>query len=332
MRARLPLFAATLSLLTASAFAGDHRVTIRGDVFFTVPTPIGAPFTNITVGAPFEIVAEVESPPVVVTPSVFEYPLDTATGGVTIAGVTYPYLANFGGITLFDDQIGGDLIILAADLTTPGPVLTLGISFTDPAGGTLTSPDIAALDGQTLLPSNPQAISLVGGLQDPQSTILIGLQGTEMRFEDLGGGGGGFGVPYCNAAPNSTGVAGTTRGTGSTVASANNVTLEAASLPTNAFGFFLTSQSQGFVQMPGGSSGNLCLGGNIGRYVGSGQILNSGNNGMFVLQLDLTQTPTPNGLVSVQAGETWNFTAWFRDSVGGTATSNFTDGLSVAFQ
>ncbi|MDC1043609.1 hypothetical protein OAQ71_00120 [bacterium] len=34
---------------------------------------------------------------------------------------------------------------------------------------------------------------------------------------------------------------------------------------------------------------------------------------------------------SIQAGETWNFTAWHRDAVGGTTTSNFTDGLEVVF-
>ena len=333
MRARLPLFAAALPLLTAAtAFAGDHRVTITGDVFFTVPAPIGAPFTNIVVGAPFEIVAEVESPPVVVTASVFQYPLDTSTGGVTIAGVTYPYLQMFGELPLFDDQVGLDSIVLAAEVTTPGPGLTLGVSFSDPTGATLSTPDIAALDGVTLNPNTPQGISIIGGMQDAASTILIGLQGTQMSFEDLGGGGGGFGVPYCTAVPNSTGAIGTTRGTGSTVASANTVTLTAASLPTNSFGFFLTSRTQGFAQTPGGSSGNLCLGGSIGRYVGSGQILNSGSFGSFSLMLDLTQTPTPNGLVPVQAGETWNFTAWYRDSVGGSATSNFTDGLSVAFQ
>ena len=83
---------------------------------------------------------------------------------------------------------------------------------------------------------------------------------------------------------------------------------------------------------PGGSDGNLCLGGSIGRYVGPGQIVNSGATGSFTLPLDLTQTPTPTGLVAIAAGETWNFQAWHRDAVGGFATSNFTDGLAVQFQ
>ncbi len=82
----------------------------------------------------------------------------------------------------------------------------------------------------------------------------------------------------------------------------------------------------------GGSAGTLCLGGSIGRYVGPGQVLNSGAAGAFELVLDLTQHPTPTGLVAVQAGETWNFQAWYRDAVGGTPVSNFTSGRSIAFQ
>jgi hypothetical protein len=52
--------------------------------------------------------------------------------------------------------------------------------------------------------------------------------------------------------------------------------------------------------------------------------------------LDLTQTPTPTGFVVVAAGETWHFQTWHfqtwhRDAVGGVATSNFTDAVSITF-
>ena len=110
------------------------------------------------------------------------------------------------------------------------------------------------------------------------------------------------------------------------------MTLEASSLPTSAFGFFLVSDTQGFTAMPGGSMGNLCLAGSIGRYVGPGEIQNSGAAGAISLAIDLTSVPQPTGPVAVVAGETWNFQAWTRDSVGGQATSNFTDGLSIVFQ
>ena len=131
--------------------------------------------------------------------------------------------------------------------------------------------------------------------------------------------------------PNSTGNAATMSASGSASVAANDLVLAASSLPQNAFGFFLTSLTQGFVQNPGGSQGNLCLGGSIGRYVGPGQVQNSGAAGAISLAVDLTQHPTPTGLVSVQAGETWNFTAWYRDAVGGSATSNFANGYEIVF-
>jgi hypothetical protein len=141
----------------------------------------------------------------------------------------------------------------------------------------------------------------------------------------------GIGTNYCTAVPNSTGNTGVMSATGSTIAANNDVTLTASSLPNNANGFFLTSTTQGFVMNPGGSAGNLCLAGSIGRYVGPGQVQNTGLTGSISLALNLTQTPTPTGFVAITAGQTWNFTAWHRDAVGGVATSNFADGLEIAF-
>ena len=107
------------------------------------------------------------------------------------------------------------------------------------------------------------------------------------------------------------------------------MTLRASSLPQNAFGFFLVSDTQGFTANPGGSQGDLCLGGSIGRYVGPGQIQSSGSTGTFSLEIDLGALPTPTGSVSAMPGETWNFQAWHRDSVGGSAVSNFTGAVAV---
>ncbi|QDV07574.1 hypothetical protein Poly30_31000 [Planctomycetes bacterium Poly30] len=138
---------------------------------------------------------------------------------------------------------------------------------------------------------------------------------------------------YCSpGVPNSTGTPGSIDAIGSVLAADNNMTLTAASLPTSAFGFFIVSQTQGMVNQPGGSLGVLCVAGGVGRYVGAGQIQNSGATGTFSLPIDLTMTPTPTGLVPVMSGETWNFQAWHRDSVGGSAVSNFTDAVSVSFQ
>ena len=139
------------------------------------------------------------------------------------------------------------------------------------------------------------------------------------------------GTNYCTANANSTGVAAEMSAVGSDVAAANLVTMTCSSMPSNAFGFMITSMAQGFIMNPGGSSGNLCLGGTIGRYVGPGQIQNSGSMGEVSLVLDLNQQPTPTGFVAVQAGETWNFSTWFRDSGPAGPTSNFSDGYSILF-
>lgn len=144
--------------------------------------------------------------------------------------------------------------------------------------------------------------------------------------------GPGLGSNFCGpAVPNSSGQAGAMRATGSSFATAQNVTLRAEQLPTNVFGFFLTSTTQGFVAGPGGSQGNLCLSGAVGRFTGPGQLLNSGAMGAFELKIDLNQIPTPTGATSALAGDTWNFQAWTRDTVGGTSTSNLTDGLELQF-
>lgn len=140
---------------------------------------------------------------------------------------------------------------------------------------------------------------------------------------------GGLDTNYCGpAVVNSSGQPGVISATGSTVAADNDVTLLASDLPTNQFGYFLNSQTQGFIVSPPGSQGNLCLSGGIGRYAMS--VLNTGAAGSMTLVLDLTNTPTPTGSTGVIAGQTWNFQAWFRD-VNPTTTSNFTDALSVTF-
>ncbi|MEM9382236.1 MAG: hypothetical protein AAGB93_19935 [Planctomycetota bacterium] len=141
-----------------------------------------------------------------------------------------------------------------------------------------------------------------------------------------------IGTNYCATNPNSTGASGKMAAFGSVFVIANSLELTAFDLPNTAFGYFLVGEDRGFVANPGGSQGNLCIGGSVGRYVGPGQIQNTGQTGSFALVLDITMTPQPNGFVSIQSGETWRFQAWHRDSVGGAAVSNFTDGLEIAFQ
>ncbi|MEM9799664.1 MAG: hypothetical protein AAGA20_05005 [Planctomycetota bacterium] len=146
-----------------------------------------------------------------------------------------------------------------------------------------------------------------------------------------GMGGGGLGMRYCMANANSTGNAAQISAAGSALVSDNDVTLTTTDMPTFAFAFYLASTVQGFVPNPGGSDGNLCLAGQIGRYVGPGQIQNSGAAGEVSLVINLDIIPSPMGPVMAMPGETWNFSTWFRDTNMSGTTSNFSDGVSIMF-
>ncbi|MEL6431084.1 MAG: hypothetical protein AAFR54_18020 [Planctomycetota bacterium] len=145
---------------------------------------------------------------------------------------------------------------------------------------------------------------------------------------DVDVGGGGIGSNFCQANPNSTGRIGLMRGQGSLSVAANDVTLRAIQIPRFQFGIFIVSDVQGFVPNPGGSGGNLCVLGEIGRY--SEDILAADTNGTIQLAIDLGAVPRPTSFDSVQAGETWSFQLWHRDST--PVGSNFTNGLAITFQ
>jgi len=140
--------------------------------------------------------------------------------------------------------------------------------------------------------------------------------------------GGVLGVNYCTALPNSTGAAAEISAAGSSVAATNDLTLVASGVPAGQFGIFLTSETQASTPL---QSGILCVGGNIIRFQGPGQILQADMGGEFSLQIDTTAlpagVPTP-----IAPGDTWNFTAWFRDFDPASGnTANFTDGIEIAF-
>ncbi|MGB0330412.1 MAG: hypothetical protein ACPGPE_01185 [Planctomycetota bacterium] len=143
---------------------------------------------------------------------------------------------------------------------------------------------------------------------------------------------GDLGVTHCLSTPNSTGERAALGAAGRVVAALNDLTLTASGLPPNSFGFFLVSDVPGFVPNPGGGSeGNLCLSGAIGRFYGPGQIQNSGPAGVFTLPVDLTRIPRPNSFAATLPGQTWYFQAWHRDTQGPRG-NNLTGSLSVTFQ
>ncbi|MEZ6015618.1 MAG: hypothetical protein R3F49_10920 [Planctomycetota bacterium] len=167
----------------------------------------------------------------------------------------------------------------------------------------------------------------------------VSADGTVVVGRGLDGGGTRvqssiLGNTYCRpTVANSTGCGGIVLANGDPRLATGALELTATLLPQNSFGFFLTSQAQDLVLAAGGSQGNLCLGGSIGRLVGPGQVIDSGSSGSFTLEVNLNAIPAPTltGHVAVQPGETWNFQAWHRDT-NPTLTSNFTDAVSVTFQ
>ncbi|MFT7075363.1 MAG: hypothetical protein ACJA0P_001366 [Planctomycetota bacterium] len=93
---------------------------------------------------------------------------------------------------------------------------------------------------------------------------------------------------------------------------------------------FLGSRSSGWVPAGGG---RICVGGEIGRFLGPGEVQMASAIGQAQLVLDLTSLPNPvMGTISAQASEVWRFQAWHRDSVIGIPTSNVTNALAIQLQ
>ncbi|MEL6431617.1 MAG: VCBS repeat-containing protein, partial [Planctomycetota bacterium] len=147
---------------------------------------------------------------------------------------------------------------------------------------------------------------------DGDRDMVVGLcDGTRVYLNELNE----IGTAYCEANANSSAQPGRIYGTGSPAVSGGNFTLVAEQMPPNVFGFFIVSATRGFVANPGGSAGNLCLGGTLGRFVAPGQIMNSGAGGTYSLSVDLANIPAGGVTVPVLPGDTYHFTTWFRDLV-----------------
>lgn len=139
-----------------------------------------------------------------------------------------------------------------------------------------------------------------------------------------------FGVGYCTVTPNSTGAASVLAAHGSTDVARNDLRLQCDQLPPQAPGYLLVSRERGFFAQPTASTGNICLGGSIGRFSGAVRVASSA--GRVELALDLTSIPSVAGPFAVTNGGTLHFQWWHRDAAaGGGATSNFSAPLSLTF-
>jgi hypothetical protein len=137
---------------------------------------------------------------------------------------------------------------------------------------------------------------------------------------------------YCSSPVNSTDEMTLLAASGSLSATEDDLTLTVTQAPNDQFGFLLASQTQGLLANPANSQGNLCLGGNLARFNRPGEIgMTVGGTFSLVLPLhDFPEHPTFD--VTVMPGDTWNFQFWHRDIVGGSSTSNFSNGLEILFE
>lgn len=146
-------------------------------------------------------------------------------------------------------------------------------------------------------------------------------------------GDGGIGTNFCENGTFSNGRVGRLSATGGASIIANDLTLVAGDLPSDSFAFFITSKVP--TATPNVAPSQLqyiCTGGGVGRYVGPGQIQNTGAAGTISIPLDLAAMPQPTGVEAAVAGETWYFQCWSRDTYMGQPSSNFTDALAITFE
>ncbi|MEO1699686.1 MAG: hypothetical protein AAFU73_20525 [Planctomycetota bacterium] len=165
--------------------------------------------------------------------------------------------------------------------------------------------------------SDGSTIACVGqlGFSGPYALLLV-----ERSFD---------GPNLCTTVPNSTGQAGRLSFVGSRWIQVNDFSVRASDLPPDQFGLLLNGTGGAFVPNPGGSDGNLCLGGTLGRHNAS--IQSSGPAGEILFPTDLGAIPQPSQFLSVTSGTALRFQVWHRDGSATSPSSNFTEARRVRF-
>lgn len=131
--------------------------------------------------------------------------------------------------------------------------------------------------------------------------------------------GDAIGYPVCASVPNSTGLAGIVRASGSAHVSAANLTLTARHLPPNTLTLFFDATAE--VRKTTGD-GVLCVGGSLLRMYPAGYSNGAGE----VSKVFDFQAPYAANVV---VGESLYFQGFLRDVAGGPAGFNTTDALRV---
>ncbi len=326
IRPALAALAAATFVTSPLTLAQDVRVTCTGTVQSIFTGGVGSgPFAGATVGEAVTLVFDVEAGnqlPFGEALGVLNWPSSSLTIGAAADGLGFS-LGQL--VNLHDDAVQYGDIVSASTVLASDESIRFQMLLFDPTGQTWSTSDWASLIGTSVQAAGLNQLFM---MWSAQGSVIFDL--AAVQFEAAPGGV--VGMPYCSAVANSTGQVGVVSSYGLDTPASNDLTLRASQLPTQSFGYFLVSANQGFVAQAGGSDGNLCLSGAIGRFVGPGQAIVTDFGGEIVLPVDLAHLPSPTGPLSVQAGQTWNFQLWYRDTSPAGPTSNFTRGLALSFQ
>ncbi|MEL6713220.1 MAG: hypothetical protein AAFP86_05565 [Planctomycetota bacterium] len=137
-----------------------------------------------------------------------------------------------------------------------------------------------------------------------------------------------LGAVECPGVANATGRPGELRAVGLSAASGNRVLLSLRDLPPGLCYLPLVSRDAGFTANPGGSAGNLCLAGTIGRALDLAALSTDWGDGFA--ELDLARLPAGGVTAAALPGDTWRFQVWYRDCAA-LGASNLTNSVAVTF-
>ncbi len=105
-----------------------------------------------------------------------------------------------------------------------------------------------------------------------------------------------------------------------------NVSTAGVAVSNGLFCLIGSGPAQFFRYNVGGTDMN-----SIGGFDATGTMINSVGTSTTGFGFDVPSTIPASPLITIMAGDTWNFQGWYRDTPAGVGTSNFTNGLSVTF-
>jgi hypothetical protein len=277
-------------------------------------------------------------------------------GGFYLGGTTYGVLAagaqaggdgflgrcDGQGNLLWLEQFGSSDTDTCSDIAADGAggVLATGATFGEFAGASAGVQDVWIArfdgDGQPLQELQFGSSNLDLALElfaEGQAVIACGNSlGGDALFGGLTNEFNGWSARFeacdfeaqtstCTAGVNSTGSASSIGAGGSPYVASNDFELFANQLPSLETGVFLMATATGDVPF---GNGTLCVGGAVLRL---GAV--STQSGQATLALDMTDPFSPASQIT--AGSTWHFQFWYRDTAGGGAGFNLSNGLSATF-